>query len=205
MNIMKITDPAFAKYGKVIDSVDLSDLLAIMAKEPFNEDVYYTPSYAPLENTAAYKELTEQIYGGMPIQLGVCNGKNHKLNALEYHRDSELDIGYTDSILLLGCQQDIDPADFSYDTSKVEAFLLPKGAMVELYATTLHYAPISVGDNYFGTIVALPRGTNTDLTFTPASEGEAKLLTNTNKWLIAHPEAGIEGAYCGLKGENITI
>ena len=28
-------------------------------------------------------------------------------------------------------------------------------------------------------------------------------LTAKNKWLIAHEEAGIEGAVCGLKGENI--
>ena len=205
MNILHITDPEFAKYGKVVTGIDVSGMVSLMEKEPFHEDVYYTPSYAPIEADPAFEALQNQFYGGMPIQLGVCNGKNHKLNALEYHRDSELDIGYTDSILLLGRQQDVDPADFSYDTSRVEAFLLPKGAAVELYATTLHYAPISVGDTYFGTIVALPRGTNTDLTFTPASEGEAKLLTNTNKWLIAHPEAGIEGAYCGLVGENITL
>lgn len=205
MNIQKVTDPAFAKYGKVVPGIDLTELIALASQVPANDDVFYTPSHAPLETTAAFRTISEQFYGGMPIQLGICNGKNHKLNALEYHRDSELDIGVTDSILLLGAQQDIDPTDFSYDTSKVEAFLLPKGVMVELYATTLHYAPISVGDTYFGTIVALPRGTNTDLAFTPASEGEPKLLTHTNKWLIAHPEAGIEGAYCGLKGENITI
>lgn len=205
MNIQKVTDPAFAKYGKVVPGIDLTELIALASQVPANDDVFYTPCHAPLETTAAFRIISEQFYGGMPIQLGICNGKNHKLNALEYHRDSELDIGVTDSILLLGAQQDIDPTDFSYDTSKVEAFLLPKGVMVELYATTLHYAPISVGDTYFGTIVALPRGTNTDLAFTPASEGEPKLLTHTNKWLIAHPEAGIEGAYCGLKGENITI
>ena len=26
-----------------------------------------------------------------------------------------------------------------------------------------------------------------------------------NKWLIAHEDAQIEGAFCGLKGENINI
>ena len=30
-------------------------------------------------------------------------------------------------------------------------------------------------------------------------------MTAKNKWLIAHPEAGIEGAFQGLKGENLTI
>ena len=34
---------------------------------------------------------------------------------------------------------------------------------------------------------------------------EDGLLTAKNKWLIAHEEAGIEGAFCGLQGENITL
>ena len=54
-------------------------------------------------------------------------------------------------------------------------------------------------------MVVLPRGTNTELTFEKASEGEEKLLTAKNKWLIGHEEAGIEGAFNGLKGENIEI
>lgn len=205
MNIMKITDPAFAKYGRVIDTIDISPVIEVMKSTPRPDDVIYVPSVEALEATPAYAELKEQFYGGMPIQIGYCNGKNHKLNALEYHRDSELNIGCTDCILLLGRQQDVDPADFSYDTSKVEAFLLPKGALVEIYATTLHYAPVSVGDNHFSTAVVLPRGTNTPLAFVPAAKGEARLLTATNKWLIAHPEAGIDGAHIGLRGENHTL
>lgn len=205
MNIMKITDPAFAKYGKVVDTINVSSLIEAMKSTPMPDDVLYVPSAESLEATAAYAELKNQFYGGMPIQIGYCNGKNHKLNALEYHRSSELNIGCTDCILLLGRQQDIDPAGFSYDTANVEAFLLPKGVIVEVYATTLHYAPISVGDNHFSTVVVLPRGTNTDLSFTPSSKGEPRLLTATNKWLIAHPEAGINGAHIGLKGENHTL
>ena len=26
-----------------------------------------------------------------------------------------------------------------------------------------------------------------------------------NKWLIAHEDAQIEGAFCGLKGENVEV
>ena len=78
-------------------------------------------------------------------KIGYCNGDNHKLNALEYHRSSELDIAQTDLILLLGMQQDIENGDI-YDTSKVEAFLVPAGTGVELYATTLRYAPCKKPD-----------------------------------------------------------
>jgi hypothetical protein len=35
--------------------------------------------------------------------------------------------------------------------------------------------------------------------------GEDSLMTAKNKWLIAHEDAKIAGAFNGLKGENITI
>ena len=81
----------------------------------------------------------------MPIQIGCCNGHNKKLNAVEYHRDSEVDIAVDDLILILGKQQDIEE-DHTYDTSRMEAFLVPAGTAVEVYATTLHYAPCHVKD-----------------------------------------------------------
>lgn len=206
MEIKKITDPAFSKYGKVIDFVCTKELQAEMMKTPSPDEVVYVPSVAELEALPVYKELSEQVYGGMPIQIGYCNGYNHTLNAVEYHRDSEINIACgADAILLIGAQQDVDTKTFEYDTAKMEAFLLPAGTAAEVYATTLHYAPISVGEEHFRVVVVLPKGTNEALNFTPAKEGEPKLMTAINKWLIAHPEAGIEGAFCGLKGENITI
>lgn len=207
MEIKKITDAAFNKYGKVIDFVCTKELQeAMIAKTPTPDDVVYVPSVAELEALPVYKELSEQVYGGMPIQIGYCNGYNHKLNAVEYHRDSEINIACgADAILLIGSQQDVDVNTFEYDTAKMEAFLLPAGTAAEVYATTLHYAPISVGENKFRVVVVLPKGTNEELNFETAKEGEPKLMTAINKWLIAHPEAGIEGAFCGLKGENIEI
>ena len=76
-------------------------------------------------------------------------------------------------------------------------------ALLEVYATTLHYAPVSTGGR-FRCCVILPRGTNEPLKPAPQGRGEDKLLTHVNKWLIAHPEAGIEG-HQGLKGVNITL
>lgn len=105
---------------------------------------------------------------------------------------------------MLGCQQDIEEDD-TYDTSKAEAFFVPAGTAVELYATTLHYAPCSAQEGGFRRVIVLPKGTNEALAFAPAHEGENRLLTAVNKWLIAHEEAGIEGAFCGLKGENLEV
>ena len=90
-----------------------------MEHTPLPQDVVYVPSVEKLEVLPEAVEICKKGFGGLPIQIGYCNGDNHKLNALEYHRSSELDIVQTDLILLLGMQQDIENGDI-YDTSKVE-------------------------------------------------------------------------------------
>lgn len=204
MNIQKVTDQAFRKYGQVLEGYDFTGIIKEMKHTPVPEDVIYVPSAEELEALDIIKDLQNKGYGGLPIQIGYCNGHNKKLNALEYHRNSEINIAVTDLILLIGCQQDVEP-DHTYDTSKVEAFLVPAGTGIEVYATTLHYAPCHVNEGGFQCVVVLPKGTNTDLTFPTAKTGEDKLMTAKNKWLIAHEDAQIEGAFNGLKGENITI
>ena len=110
----------------------------------------------------------------------------------------------TDAILLLGRQQDI-AGDFTYDTSLVEAFLVPKGTAVEMYATTLHYAPCGVNGAGFQVAIVLPKGTNLDLQEGHAG-GEDGHLTAKNKWLLGHPEGGLpEGSPMGLVGENLNV
>lgn len=110
----------------------------------------------------------------------------------------------TDMILILGKEQDIEE-DGTYDTGKMEAFLVPAGTVIEVYATTLHYAPCNVNGNKFRAAVILPKGTNTDAPAAQNNTKEDKLLFARNKWLIAHEEAGIEGAFVGLKGANLSV
>ena len=204
MEIKNVNDKAFKKYGKVIKDFECSDILAAMKKIEIPSDVVYVPGDESLEACASAKKVSYSLYGGMPVQIGYCNGHNKKLNAFEYHRDSEINIAATDLVLILGSEQDIED-DFSYDTAKAEAFLVPEGTVIEVYATTLHYAPCSAGEDGFRCVVVLPRDTNLELNFTPGKDGEDKLITARNKWLIAHEDAKIEGAFNGLKGENITL
>lgn len=204
MKIQNVTDSSFRKYGKVLERYDFSGLLKEMKHMPVPEDVIYVPSVDELEALDVAKELQNRAYGGLPIQIGYCNGHNKKLNAVEYHRNSEINVAATDLVLLIGEQKDIED-DLTYDTSKIEAFLVPAGTAIEVYATTLHYAPCHVKDSGFQCVVVLPKGTNTELNFQPGKTGEDALITAKNKWLIAHEEAGIEGAFNGLKGENITL
>ena len=200
MKIQKVTDPAFRRYGKVLEGYNFGPLLKEMKHTPVPEDVVYVPSAEELEALDVEKELKNRAFGGLPVQIGYCNGHNKKLNALEYHRNSEINVAVTDLVLLIGHQQDIEE-DLTYDTSKVEAFLVPAGTGIEVYATTLHY----VNESGFQCVVVLPRGTNTEIDFPVPGDGEDGLMTARNKWLIAHEDAKIEGAFNGLKGENITL
>lgn len=203
--ILSVTDPAFRKYGKVVKGIDFAPLCAKLNEEtPLPEGVAYEPSVAVLEAAQGAKEVASKAYGEMPIQIGYCNGHNSKLNAVEYHRDSEINIAATDAILILGSEQDITD-DYTYDTSLLEAFLVPAGTAVEIYGTTLHYAPCGVKNAGFKVGIVLPKGTNYPLS-DAHGEYEDKTLAMTNKWLIGHAEGGLDAsAHIGLIGKNLDI
>ena len=211
MKIYEVTDPLFKKYGKVVDEINFIDLVEALSGTEVPEGVVYEPSVASLEAEPVMEELSRVFYGEMPIQIGYCNGHNKRLNALEYHRDSEINVAATDAVLMLGLETEIED-DYTYDTSKAVAFRVPKGVAVEIYATTLHYAPCHVEEGGFQVAVILPKGTNYPLEGRHArvSDGgkitEDMLLTAKNKWLIGHAEGGLDaGAYLGLKGENLSL
>ena len=204
MKINNVTDASFKQYGRVHEGYSISDIQNAMQNTPLPDDVIYVPSVGEMEKLTEGVAIKNQFFGGLPIQIGYCNGHNKKLNALEYHRCSEINIAVTDMIILIGQQQDIQD-DYTYDTSLVEAYLVPAGTMVEMYATTLHYAPCHVDEGGFRCTVILPKDTNTELEVPAGQEGEKKLLVAKNKWLIAHKDAEIANAFCGLKGENITL
>lgn len=207
MKIYSVYDPEFRPYGRVLEGYDTAELLAAMAAIEMPESgTAYRPSIPALEGCAIYGKLQNSAYGGMPIQLGMCWGYNTRLNCLEYHRDSEVNLGTHDFVLLLARQDEI--VDGRLDTDKVKAFRAPAGVMVEVYATSLHYAPCHTdAQTGFRVAVVLPRGTNTEKpAIVPVNE-EDKWLLARNKWLLAHPESSeaANGAYVGLTGENIDL
>ena len=206
MEIKHVEDPAFKTYGRIIKGYDVSGLTAVMMGTPLPDEVIYVPSVPAMEELPVAVAIADGLFGEMPVQIGYCNGHNKKLNALEYHRDSEINLAVTDLVLLIGRQQDIT-ADFTYDTALVEAFLIPAGTLIEVYATTLHYAPCHTDEEGFRCVVILARGTNEELQGQPVPAcGEETLLFARNKWLLGHPEGGLPAqARLGLKGDNITI
>ena len=49
MKIQKVTDPAFRKYGQVLEGYDFTGLIKEMKHTPVPEDVIYVPSVEELE------------------------------------------------------------------------------------------------------------------------------------------------------------
>ena len=208
MKIFNVTDDAFIKFGKVTEGLDYSGLLETLAEttEKPEGKVIYVPGDEKLEALPVAAAIRDGVYGGMPVQIGYCNGYNRALNCLEYHRGSELDVAADDIVLLLAEARFIK--NNRVNTERVEAFFVPKGTGVLLYETALHYAPCGADDNSgFRVVVVLPRGTNTEKPEIIINNDEDKLLWARNKWLLAHPDSNEakQGAFVGLDGENIIL
>lgn len=209
IEIHKLSDTMFFKYGRVLTDFDFSELNEYMVNESKipEEGNVYVASVEEMESKKIFHKMKDIVYGGMDIQIGYCNGNNSFLNGLEYHKGSEVNFAVTDFVLQLGQVQDI--ANNQYDSKNVEAFLVPKGTAIELYQTTLHFAPCKLSDTGFKCIVILPSGTNTPLDSKPESNDlESKILFMKNKWLLAHVDNKVllgRGAYPGIVGKNYKI
>ena len=84
MTIQSVFDPSFSKYGQVLTGYDLTGLLDTLERvTPVPEGTEYVPEQPELMALPVCGELSDRAYGGMPIQIGWCNGHNTKLNCLE--------------------------------------------------------------------------------------------------------------------------
>ncbi|WP_026883616.1 DUF4867 family protein [Clostridium akagii] len=201
--IKTVEDIEFREYGKLLTGLDFSSLIKY-AEETVKiprEGNEYVPSIKELEIFDVIGRIKDSVYGKLEIEAGSCTGNNTSLTGVEYHQGSEVDIGLTDCILIIGKVQDM--VGKTYDSSKAKAFYLKKGQAIELYGTTLHYTPCKVEKNGFFTIVILLKGTNS-----PIENIKNSIITKKNKWFIAHPsqiEKVKNGAYPGLLGDMIEI
>ncbi len=206
MKIYSVTDPEFKEYGRVIENVQTDAILNALKETPLPEDVIYVPDCDAISSLDEAKKLSLSLFGGLPTQYGYCNGHNTKLNCLEYHRCSEFNLGTEDFILLIARQQEIENG--LLDTAKVKAFKAPAGVLIEVYATTLHYAPCHAdAEKGFQVLVVLPKGTNEEAPALCGMPDEDKYMTAANKWLLPHPESSeaAGGAVIGLTGINIDL
>lgn len=200
--IYSVKDPAFAPYGKVYD--EDTSVLCRTVEETTEFPAQGSKYVAALESIDRLPEsdaFRQKYCGQLDEQMGLCWGHSSQLNALEWHTCNEFNIAVRELVLLLAKRGDLD-ADGRLDASKIKAFYLGQGEMIEVYSDTLHFCPCEVTENGFSCIVGLQRGTNLPL------DGKQGLLWAKNKWLIAH-EANAplvaRGAVPGIYGENWKI
>ena len=206
MKVYKITDVEFQEYGMVLSGYNFNSFLQALSTLPIPDmGITYEASVKILEDDKEFPNMKARGFGGMPIQIGYVGGNNKMLNCLEYHKSSEFNIALDDVVLVLGKQTEMNGNTF--DTSLCKAFLVPAGVGVELFATTLHYAPMNVGEKGYRVACVLPLGTNAEKPKLTVLDGQDKLCAGSNKWLLAHPDSkDVEnGAYIGLKGKNISF
>ncbi len=87
MKIQQVEDKAFSTYGRVLKGYALSPLLKAMEHTPLPKgEVIYVPGMEELEDLPVANAFKDRAFGGLPIQVGFCNGFNTYLNAVEYHR-----------------------------------------------------------------------------------------------------------------------
>lgn len=205
VKIYSVYDEQFKPYGRVLDAKlnCVIDYLKNNTDVPADGNVY-VPSVEDMERGEDFEWLRDVVYGGMPIQVGYCNGRNSTYNGFEYHKCSEVNVAATDFMLVLGRLDHIVDNKFYVGNEKV--FYVPAGVAIEMFQTTLHLSPLKVRDEGFKAAVVLAKGTNTPLKAKPQDPtGEAELLLMTNKWVIAHAEREPlvkQGAHIGLIGEN---
>ena len=200
MKIYRVTDKEFMPFGKVLN-IDTNEIVEKAEKIPLPEEgSKYVASEETFENLAIADKLNKEIFGGIPVQIGYCWGHNDTLNALEWHKCSEVNVAITDLILLLGDVRDVEEGN-KYNSDKIKVFKVLKGEAIEVYATTMHFCPIQTSEDGFGCVVGLLQGTNTDLDYVP----DDKLLFRKNKWIMAHEDNDVlikKGVVSGIYGEN---
>lgn len=203
LTIHTVDSAEFATYGRVLTHLDTAAILAAaQAFEMPESGSLYRPSAEEFESLPIAAQIENTCFGTLPTQLGYCWGHSNHLNAAEWHKSSEVNIAVTPLVLLLAHVWEI--RDGKLDAADFRAFYLPAGTAVEVYATSLHFCPCEVQKSGFGCIVALPEGTNTDLTI-PVDD---PLLFRKNKWIVAHEENAAllaRGVVSGITGVNYEI
>ena len=198
-----VHDAAFRKYGRLLTGLPTLEVSGILSRLAMPEEgSRYLAEVPELMATEDARFMKRAFFGETACEIGVCYGYNRQMNALEWHKCSELNVAVTDFVLILGDERDMDGKE--YDAGKAEAFYAEKGAVLEIFATTLHFCPCQVSDSGFICLVGLTRDTNLPL----EEEAADELLVRRNKWLICHDrnrELMGKGVYPGIHGENYTV
>ena len=211
LGVSAAADPGFSRYGRVHDGFAAGSIIDYLDTNiRITDALVCAPDAIGMdrfpEETLAIKR---QVFAGAEdLQLGWMHGRNACLSSLEYNKCAEVVIAGTDMLVFMGLVQDIAWPDGTYDISRVQAFLVPRGTIYEIFPWCLHGAPLHVRrEDGFASAHMLPRGTSDPIDFVPERGGEAKLMHRRNTWLLAHPDHLVTGSgvHRGLLGRTIEL
>lgn len=198
-----VHDPEFKVFGSVIEGYDTREICEACEKIAMPaEGSSYVLSEPSLEALEISDRIKKELFGGLDAQIGLCWGYSSYLNALEFHKSSEINIAARHLVLLLALRSDMEGNEL--DVNKIRAFFVDRGEIIEVYGTSLHFCPCMTEDDGFYCVVGLHKGTN-DVLDAPA---EDPLLFKKNKWLICcDTNDGLKArnVYPGIHGTNYKV
>ncbi|NGP45708.1 DUF4867 family protein [Bacillaceae bacterium SIJ1] len=204
--IHAVTSEEFAPFGEVLSDFPVQmcrDWLSSL-KIP-DQGNLYVASVEEWEEGLGKTMLEDQYFGGMPIQIGYCNGRNETVNGLEYHQGDELMFVERDCVLYVMDRRAWDPEQ-SIQADQLSFFYLPADTAVRLYSTTMHLSPCTVLSSGYKTLIVLLAGTNTPLS--QSHRYSDPFLFQKNKWLVAHEDHDVwinAGVPVGIRGPKLRI
>ena len=192
MEICCVTDPSFSQYGRVLD----------FPKEFWHNfeipipqtGVDYEASYALLEDIPQLEAwLSREVFGTLDIQISYISGHNQVLDGVEWHLGNMVHLASSQLCLLLAKRQDLRNAQIE----NIRAYYVPACTALELFAETLHSAPVSCDEEGFRSVCVLLRGTNEPFNEEVPREPEQ---TARNRWFVAASPGEV---FAELKQDNI--
>lgn len=205
LTIRSLQDPAFADYGVVYPTTDLHELDSLMAQIPISTPNLYVPSNPALERQPLIQQIGADVFAGLPIEAGECAGHANSLTAVEFHQGSEVNLFFTDVVMVLGKRRQLHANQFNAAESAA-LFFVPAGTVIEFFSDTLHYSPCEVHRSGFKFIVMLISGSNQPL---PAGFHSANpLIVKQNKFQVVHASRSDkikQGIQVGVTGPLVTV
>ena len=210
IDLLSIEDTSFLRYGRVHHDRPVDDLLASLDRRPgIGAGVLRSVNEQHDACPAELASMVREIFGSAELQVESVQGRNTRLDALEYHKSVEVVVAGTDMVVLMGLVCDIVWPAGTFDVSRTRGFYVPRGTVYEVFPWCLHGTPVHVHEaEGFCCIVIQPKGAHAAIDFIPDMGGEGKLMRGRNTWLISYAdEAGSAGTstHRGLKGRTIEL
>lgn len=205
----QLTDSAFSDYGVTYTQYDVSELqqfmdqqVAIPAPTAANR---YIPSNPAMEKLPVVQQIGRDVFAGLPIEAGECAGHAEALTAVEFHQGSEVNVFFTDVVMVIGKRGQMHDGQFNAEKD-AKLFFVPAGTVVEFFSDTLHYSPCEAHASGLKFIVMLIRGSNQPLPV--GYHTDNPLIVKQNKFQVVHASRTDkinQGIKVGVTGKLVTV